>query len=979
MNPALQRVDGRQQLRREAVAIASATFAVTLAAIAGLWITSTASIKENYRHYLIGLAVTASHLVDPELHAAIHQPNQLNDASYLRAVEPLRRIRAGTPDVRHVYTMVRDAEKVRFVLDAADPGDKDGDGIEDQAGVWEVYQDREPAMLEALGTATTSGIAAATDRPFSDKWGAFMTGWAPLRDSDGRQYGAVGVDVDAAVYLARLQAARVWALLGLLPATLLTGVLTLGFFRIRLRYLLISQRAAQAAEALAIERERLSSIIDATHVGTWEMPLTTPTRDAQIVVDQHCAAMLGYAPHELNPLSLDRLASLFVHQEDRDAARAAFETALCREENLLEIVLRLRHAKGHWIWVEIRGRLLNRDAHGGPQRMVGTQMDVSARKATEIEFATSERRFRSLFELSPVGICLVDMQSGQFLQVNDSLVASTGYCREELLTRSYRELTPLRWETFEREQLSVLEHSTHFGTYEKEYQRKDGSCYPVLVSGTRLKDAAGRDLIWAIVQDISERKAMESKLADAARRDKLTGLVNRVVFMEELQAAVDRVRSGRQARLAVLFLDFDRFKLINDAMGHGAGDQLLKGIAARLQNTLRRSSRQGSVDRSVVARFGGDEFLVLLNDLDDCVAAERVANRLLEVLAQKYSVMDREIYSTASVGIVVSEQSCEDADSILRNADVAMYEAKRSGRACAVVFNETMRVQLTRSIMIETGLRRALGSNELSVVYQPIVDLDRGHTTSVEALVRWNHPELGPISPAEFIPVAEESGLIVPLGQWVLEQACRALARWRSRFPLTAPATMSVNISRAELAQGERLLARVRDALRDSGLPSDCLQLEVTEREVMRNPEVTKQLMLALRNMGVRLAMDDFGTGTSSLGCLRDYPFDVIKIDRAFIDDVPASADVMALIHATITLVKNLGKKSVAEGIERPEQLAVLQSLGCHYGQGYIFSKPVPEAELLARLANEPASDEAVDRALTRAVGSMPAVLQANS
>jgi diguanylate cyclase (GGDEF)-like protein/PAS domain S-box-containing protein len=947
--------DGRRQTFRETIVIATATLAAAVAGVAGLWITSSATVRENYSHYLKGIAISAAQVVDTGLHESLRDPAQLNGEKYLRAVAPLRRLQESVPDVRFIYTVVREGGNVRFVLDAANPGDHDGDGINDQAALWERYEDGDPAMVEALGTDGKPGRAAATDRPYADKWGNFMTGWAPLIDSSGRQIGAVGVDVNADVYVARLKSANRWALLGLLPAGVLVAVLSVAFYRIRVRYFEASYGAARTAMELAAEQERLSSVIEGTLVGTWEVRLGALNGDDEILVDARWASMLGRNASELNPLSRTQLVTKLVHPDDSVKLLAALQACM-EEDKLLEMDLRMSHAQGHWVWVQVRGKTIERSADGKPLRLVGTQMDVSARKAAEVALAQSENSFRSLFEHSPVGICLADMATGRFLQVNDALVASTGYTREELLQRTYRDITPARWHEFEQKQVAVLEHSTHFPTYEKEYQRKDGSCYPVLVSGTRMRDLSGRDVVWAIVQDISERKAMESELAEAAQRDKLTGLANRSLFLEWLQTAVDRVKRGEQERFAVLFLDFDRFKLVNDAMGHDAGDALLREIAARLRSLLSESDDEvsGATSR-LIARFGGDEFLVLLNELESCAAAEQIAERLVESLSRSYVVNGRDVYSTASIGIVTSEQCMESAEAVVRNADVAMYEAKRSGRARAVVFNEAMRTRLTRHVTIESALRKALGTREISLVFQPIVELETGAMTSVEALARWEHPVLGHVSPAEFIPVAEESGLIAPLGQWVLQESCRALAAWRRESPARAPQSISINISRAELALGERLLTRVRSALDDADLPAECLQLEVTEREVMRDPRATLRLMHALRGLGVRLAMDDFGTGTSSLGCLRDYPFDVIKIDRSFVQDISVSADVLAVIHATITLVENLGKMSVAEGVERREQVAVLQSLGCHYAQGHFFSRPLSEQEMLELMTDHSA------------------------
>ena len=782
------------------------------AGFVGLWFFATTSIRENYRHHLVTLANVAALQLDPELHRRVRAGVPLNGPEYLRAVAPLRRVRAASPDIRFVYTTVLEGNSVRFVLDAEDPAEKDENGAQVQANIGDVDPTNEPVLLAVLhGTAREDD--ASTPEPYSSKWGSFMTGYAPILDAQGNRIGVLGVDVNADVYIERARQARRLAIIGVMPATLLVLALSLIYYRQRVR-------------------------------------------------------AVGYA------------------------RRLAREQARLRD---------------------------------------------------------SESSFRSLFELSPVGIALNDLSSGRFLQANDALLQSSGFSREELLDKTYWDMTPPSYEEEERAQLESMAQTNRYGPYEKEYIRKDGSRYPVLLSGISLTDVHGRPVIWSIVQDISQRKAFEQELADAARRDKLTGLANRTQFMERLSHQVARARDGADGVFAVLFLDFDHFKMVNDTLGHDAGDELLRQIATRLRATLRGGEDPSCEARgTLIARFGGDEFLVLLAGLRAGVDAERIAERVLNALAPAYMIMGREVHSSASIGIVTSEQPLDSADAIVRNADVAMYEAKRAGRACTVVFNEAMHVRLTRHMTIESGLRKALGTDQLSLVYQPIIELETGRTTSVEALLRWQHPLLGPIMPAEFIPVAEESGLIVPLGQWVLSESCHMLADWRIRDPAGAPDTISVNISRAELALGPRLLGRVHETLAATGLPADCLQLEVTEREVMRNPEASLQLIQDLRELGIRLAMDGFGTGTSSLSCLRDYPFDVIKIDRSFVRDLAENPDVLAVIHATLTLVENLGMGSVAEGVEDATQVAVLQSLGCRFAQGYYFCRPVSAEQLFS-------------------------------
>ncbi len=928
--------EGRRRALWESLSISVAALGVVAAGILGLALSSLQTIKVNYAHYLTGLAQTAASLVDPALQESIRLPSEINGPDYRRAVAPLRRMRESVPDIHYIYTVVRQGGAVRFVLDAADPKINARDGLDDQSGVGQIYTGEDSAMLRALGDGVRPGVAAATARPLTDQWGTFMTGWAPLVDRHGRPIGAVGVDVNATFYLARLAAARDWAMIGIAPAILLIVVLGVAFHRNRLRGL-------AAAQVLADERQRLRAIIEGTDVGTWERDVSA----GLFRVSDRWAAMIGRRASDLEPLTDARWRAL-LHPQDAAALDRFCSDGDGGPEAVCEHEFRMLHADGRWVWVLTRGKVMEWDAAGRPMRMAGIQMDISTLKSVELSLKESESKFRSLFELSPIGIALNDGHTGRFLQVNDAMLGASGYSREEWLAMSYRDITPPRYAAQEREQLEQLSTTGRYGPYEKEYLRKDGRSYAVLLSGIRMHDASGRAVIWSIVQDISQRKAMESALLDAARRDKLTGLANRAQFMTTLEHALARVKDGSQPPFAVMFLDFDRFKMINDTLGHKAGDELLRQIADRLRSALRNNDSIGIHHAgNLVSRFGGDEFLILLNDLQTSADAVVIAERLLNVLAPLYNIFGRDVHSTASIGIVTSDQCREGAEEIVRNADVAMYEAKRAGRGCSVVFNEAMHRRLSRHVSIETGLRRAIGTSELSVVYQPIVELESGRTVSAEALVRWNHPVLGAVSPSEFIPIAEESDLIVALGHWVLREACEALVEWRRADPERAPKTVSVNISQAELALGPSLLAHLGATLASVGLPAECLQLEVTEREVMRDPKASLALMGELRTLGVRLAMDDFGTGTSSLAFLRDYPFDTIKIDRSFVRDLNTNPDVLAVIHATVNLVENLGMASLAEGVEEASQVAVLQSLGCRYAQGYLFSRPVSAGRLL--------------------------------
>ena len=451
--------------------------------------------------------------------------------------------------------------------------------------------------------------------------------------------------------------------------------------------------------------------------------------------------------------------------------------------------------------------------------------------------------------------------------------------------------------------------------------------------------------VWSF-QDITERIRAENELRAAARTDKLTGLPNRALFCDRLQQAVWRAKRHSDFHFAVLFLDFDRFKAVNDSLGHNVGDLLLQEIGRRLCLAVRSGDSLSRETREhTAARLGGDEFVVLLDGLahpDDAIV---VAHRLLETFAQPYYLGDHEVYSTASIGIVTTAMLADSADEVLRDADTAMYEAKLAGKGQYVVFDVSMRERVQSRLNMENDLRRAVENNELFLMYQPIVCLHTGQIVSFEALVRWRHPWRGVISPAEFIPVAEDTGLILPIGAWVLREACRQFAQWRTSAGAAAPRSISVNLSRHQLDLPD-LPATIREILAQTGMTPGCLHLEVTESAVMKDAASAAQRLRAIKDIGVKLDMDDFGTGYSSLACLHQFPFDTLKIDRSFIAKIHRGRDFAALVHAVVQLARNLSISVVAEGIENLEQAMVLQSLDCELGQGYLFSKPLYAAEV---------------------------------
>jgi len=394
-----------------------------------------------------------------------------------------------------------------------------------------------------------------------------------------------------------------------------------------------------------------------------------------------------------------------------------------------------------------------------------------------------------------------------------------------------------------------------------------------------------------------------------------------------------------------MFLDFDRFKLINDGLGHDVGDALLCEIAKRLTSELRCGDGLSRPDSGTsAARMGGDEFVVMLEPIrhaDDVLA---VADRLLAALARPYRLGPHEVFSTASIGIVVACSDYERAEDLIRDADTAMYEAKRAGKARYAVFDEEMRKRVQRRHLLENELRRAIEGEQFTLAYQPIVSLETGRLKSVEALLRWGHPAQGFISPAEFIPIAEESELILHIGRWVLKEATRQMAEWVERLGPAAPPTISINLSRKQFAQSD-LAEQVHAAAEDAGLPPSRIQLEITEDTFASDVPTAIATMNAIKGLGFLLAIDDFGTGCSSFASLHEFPADVLKIDRSLLIDIETSKQTAALVHALAILTNNLGLAIVAEGVERASEVIILRELGCHFGQGYYFARPLsPDA-----------------------------------
>lgn len=446
-------------------------------------------------------------------------------------------------------------------------------------------------------------------------------------------------------------------------------------------------------------------------------------------------------------------------------------------------------------------------------------------------------------------------------------------------------------------------------------------------------------------QDIAERKRVEEQLVHNALHDGLTGLPNQALFMDRLGLALERAKRRQDYLFAVLFLDLDRFKIVNDSLGHIAGNQLLIAISRRLEAVLR------SID--TVARLGGDEFTILLEDIEDTSAAIHVAERIQKELALPFKLNECEVFSSTSIGIVLSSQSYAQPDHLLRDADIAMYRAKALGKARYEVFDTTMHNRAVLLLQLENDLRRAVTREEFLIYYQPIVSLATGRIIGFEALVRWQHPERGLVSPIEFIPVAEETGMIVSIGQWVLYEACRQMRKWHAEFPKTPPLMINVNVSAKQLTQTD-LLKQINLVLQETGLEARSLKLELTESVLIDNTKSATAMLSQLKALNIELQMDDFGTGYSSLSYLHRFPINTLKIDRSFISNIGIGDENLEIVRAIVALAHSLNMNVTAEGVETVEQLAILRAMQCHRGQGYFFSKPLDSAAVEVLLATEP-------------------------
>ncbi|OFZ66701.1 MAG: hypothetical protein A2V79_05515 [Betaproteobacteria bacterium RBG_16_56_24] len=591
-----------------------------------------------------------------------------------------------------------------------------------------------------------------------------------------------------------------------------------------------------------------------------------------------------------------------------------------------ELLNKSKHGRLYWEELSISPIF---DEQGNITHFLSQQIDISARKQVEEQIRLFEKVFANANEailISDANNCIV--------ATNPAFTEITGYTMEEVIGK-----TP---HMFASGQMSAGFYESMWsgikatGKWQGEVidRRKNGEIYAEWLSISALLDDSGRLTHYvALIADISERKAAEERMTYLAQHDVLTGLPNRMLFHDRLQQAITYAERQRTS-VALLFMDLDRFKDVNDTLGHHIGDLLLQEVTHRIRHCVRGSD--------TVSRQGGDEYVIMLPNLDDLGDIMQVVNKLIESIADPYELEGHTVHVTTSVGVSIYPQDGVNIETLIRNADTAMYQAKDAGRNGYRFFTQEMNNTIAKRVGLENKLRRALSRNELLLHYQPQVDLRNGQVVAAEALVRWQHPEDGLTSPAEFIRIAEESGMIVQLGEWVLNEACRQNQEWRAMG--LREITMSVNLSPLQFYD-RSLMETISAALARSGMPANALELEITESAMMKNSEQAIAMLNNISGLGIRISIDDFGTGYSSLSHLKKFPVDMLKIDRSFVRDLSIDSDDAAIVSAVISMAKSLGLHVIAEGVETVEQLRFLEKLDCDLIQGFHFSKPLTADE----------------------------------
>jgi diguanylate cyclase (GGDEF)-like protein/PAS domain S-box-containing protein len=652
-------------------------------------------------------------------------------------------------------------------------------------------------------------------------------------------------------------------------------------------------------------------------------------------ISDGCFKLTGYQPAELLDNAVISYEEI-THPDDRQHIRGEVNRALQQHSNF-SVEYRLLHADGSIKWVWERGSAAD-SGNGHTQVIHGFIVDITQRYLHEKALLEAERRYRSIFENANEGI-FQTTQDGHYLAVNPALAAIYGYDSPQHLINALVDIgQQLYIDAGRRAEFTALLAATNsVSNFESQVYRKDRSVIWISENAHVVHDIDGEILYYeGTVEDITTRKRYEQQITHQATHDELTGLPNRTLLAQRIEHAILETASTGSS-FAVVFLDLDHFKTINDTMGHAAGDVLIRKVAERLAGVLR--------DGDTVARIGGDEFVLLLRGVQkNCGTISQIIERVLAVIHRAFMLGDREITIGCSLGITLHPEDGMDADTLLKHADIAMYQAKEAGRNNYQFFTQEFNRLVQENYEIEQQLRRALAAPTFEMYYQPIVSAGSGALIKAEALLRWHTPELGFISPARFIPIAENTGLIEPLGLWVLDAVCKQLAQWLQqgiRLPV------AINISPRQFNQ-PALIQTIESRLLEHGVPANLLDIEITENCLARDKKKFLQTLAQMKALGLTIAIDDFGSGYSNMDCLRTMQFSTLKIDRSFIMQAEADNNHGAIYRALISLAHNLNMKVVAEGVETQQQADFLRQIGCDLIQGFLYSKPLPAAQFEA-------------------------------
>jgi len=676
----------------------------------------------------------------------------------------------------------------------------------------------------------------------------------------------------------------------------------------------------RAEQALQQSEEKYRNIFNYASVGIYQSTL-----DGRfITANTTLARMLGFdSVEELLQRSL--ADDIYVDREQRDDLIRQFEP----RGYASDCELRWRRKDGTPMWVQLNAHAIK--SAKGTLYFEGFVYDITERKRAEETLRTQSAAMTASMD----GIGIVNERL-EFTYLNDALAKLYGFPTQQHmvgvpLLNLFDEADAERISSF----ILPIVHQRGRWRGEMAGLRSDGITFPQEISLTAI-DGGG---VVIVVRDVTERTYAEEQIKHLAYHDALTGLPNRLLFKDRLTVALSHA-AREHTRLAVLFLDLDRFKVINDSLGHNIGDQLLQAVAARVQACVR--------DSDTVARLGGDEFTIMIPALVRSEDAAPVAQKILEAVRYPFHLDGREFYITTSIGISLYPEDGMDAETLIKNADTAMYQAKEQGRDNYQLFNAYINAKALQRIALEHGLRRALLNEEMQVHYQPIFDFRAGRIVGMEALLRWTHPEMGPIPPSVFIPLAESTGLMSPIGQWVLRTACRQAKSWHDSGYKNL--SLAVNLSVTQLQQPD-LVVRVSEVLEETGLPPRLLELEITESSAMQSPEASVRTLYDLKKLGIRISLDDFGTGHSSLSYLKRFPIDTLKIDQSFVRDINSDPDTAAIVTAIIAMAHSLRLKVIAEGVEFSEQAAFLKHYSCDQMQGYLIKAPVCAEEFFELIA----------------------------